>query len=95
MASSGRPARPDRRQCLANEVLAGFLWMSLDLPEDTDLDEIKQLALDLAERMRAGGNEAVIAAQLEFVQRHQFCRPVDVARLMVVARRTVTLLTDA
>ena len=69
--------------------------MSLDLPEDTDLDEIKQLAQDLAERMRAGGNEAVIAAQLEFVQRHQFCRPVDVTRLMVVANRTVTLLTDA
>ena len=94
-AQSIRHGRPDRRQRLANEVVAGFLWMSLDLPDDTNLHEIKQLALDLGQRIRSGGNESVIAAQLEYVQRNQFCRPVDPARLMVVAKRAVALFIDA
>jgi hypothetical protein len=90
-----RQVRPDRRQRVVNEVMAGFLWMSLDPPDDTNLDEIKQLALDLAQRIRAGGNESEIAAQLEYVQRHQLCRPVDPARLKGIARRAVAFLTDA
>jgi len=92
---ASRPARPDRRQRVANEVMAGFLWMSLDLPDDANLDEIKELACDLAQRLGAGGNETVIAAHLEYVQRNQFCRPADPARLMIVAKRAVALLTDA
>jgi len=94
-AQSSRQVRPDRRQRVVNEVMAGFLWMSLDPPDDTNLDEIKQLALDLTQRIRAGGNETEIAAQLEYVQRNQLCRPVNSARLMTIAKRAVALLTDA
>src|SRR5688572_15141712 len=80
------------RRKLVEEVVAGFLWMMLDIPEDTTLDEVTSLAQQLVTRIQQGDDEALIQAWLDNMQRHHLCRPADAAMLRDLACRAVTLV---
>ena len=62
-APSLRPAHGAKtkfhpRMELLDEVVAGLLWMQLDLPDDTTRDEMEKLAHRLVLRIQGGANEA-------------------------------------
>lgn len=89
-APSRRKFNPRRE--LVEEVVAGFLWMALDIPEDTTLDEVTSLAGQLVARIQQGDGEVLIQVRLDDMQRHYLCRPADAAILRDLACRTVTLV---
>ncbi len=80
---------------ILDEVVAGIFWMSLDLPEDASRDEMEEFARHLAHRVRSGAGESAIAAEIDFLQRGQFCRPLDSARAVELARRAIAIVKAA
>lgn len=96
IASIPTPAPPGRvrynpRRDLTDEALAGLLWMSLDVPEDTTLDEMKSVAQQLGQLIRCGAGEALVESQLDYWQRLHFCRFVKADQLRALARRAIKL----
>lgn len=83
--------RYNPRRDLADEALAGLLWMSLDIPQDTTLEEVKEIAQQLAQLIRCGAGESLVQAQLEYWQREHFCRPASADMLLCLARRVIPL----
>ena len=59
------------RYSILNEVIAGFLWMEMDLPRDASRDEIEELALRLISSIKAKADEHVIECDLIDFQREQ------------------------
>ena len=78
-----QPARSDMLQ----EVVAGFLWMQLDLPEDVRREEIDNFAHHLVARIRAGADEDSVERELAILQCGQLCRPLNRLALRALARR--------
>ena len=95
-----RPLRDRRikfhpRLDILEEVVAGLLWLQLDLPQDASRDEIEDLARHLVTRIRGDAGEAAIEAELTALQGLRFCRPANPAALRALARRLVTAVRGA
>ena len=80
---------------ILDEVVAGMFWMALDPPDDACREEMEEFARHLAHRVRSGAGESAIAAEIDFLQRGQFCRPSDSERAAELARRTIALVKAA
>jgi len=89
-APQGR-VRYNPRRDMTDEALAGLLWMSLDVPEDTTLDEMKSVAQQLGQLIRCGAGAALVESQLDYWQRLHFCRFVKADQLRALARRAIKL----
>ena len=95
---SGNPARKTRfhpRLEILDEVVAGFLWMQLDLPEDISHGELEGFAHRLVAVIQAGAGEAEIAAIIAELQFGQLCRPGNPAAIHDVARRAIATVKGA
>ncbi|HEY4077304.1 MAG TPA: hypothetical protein VGM26_10285 [Rhizomicrobium sp.] len=77
------------RQEILDEVVAGLLWMQLDLPGDDSRDEIEDFAHRLISRIRGGAPEASIAAEIAALQSHRFCRPANLPVIRDLAQRSM------
>jgi hypothetical protein len=83
------------RQEILDEVVAGLLWMQLDLPRDVGRDEIETFAHRLVTRIRGGANESAIIADIAGLQSHQFCRPADLPVIRDLAQRSMMAVRGA
>lgn len=83
--------RYNPRRELTDEALAGVLWMSLDVPQETTLEEVKEIAQQLAQLIRCGAGESLVEAQLAYWQREHFCLPANADKLRALARRVIPL----
>jgi hypothetical protein len=83
-----------RREIL-DEVVAGFLWMQLNLPEDVSRDELEAFARRLIVRIAAGASQAATESEIAALQRSQFCRPVDPATVCSLAMRSMAAVKSA
>jgi|SRR5579859_6239353 len=77
------------RQEVLDEVVAGFLWIYLDLPADITRVEIEHLTRGLISRIRTGADEAAITLALITHQRCEYDRPADANVIRKLARRIV------
>ena len=77
---------------LMDQVVAGFLWMSLNLPEDVSRREMEVLAHQLVMRIRADTDRAALEHAVALLQLEQFCRPPNFAAIRDVVRRTVNVV---
>ena len=89
-AAGGRPSRdfsfkPD----LMDQVVAGMLWMSLDLPEDVSRGEMETIAHQLVLRIRARFDQGALEREIASLQREQFCRPPNFTAIRAVIARAV------
>lgn len=92
--NAGWHARYSPRRELLDEVLAGFLWMSLDPPEETSIDELKIVARKLAMNIRAGAREDDVSHQLERLQKSYFSRKPRPEVLRAIAKVSIGLVED-
>lgn len=74
---------------LMDQVVAGLLWMSLDLPEDVSRREVEVLAHDLVLRIRADTDRSVLEQGIALLQLRQFSRPPNFAAIREGVRRAV------
>ena len=84
-------ARPSRGFApeLVDQVVAGLLWMSLDLPDDVSRPEMEMLAHRLVLRIRADTDKAALEQDVALLQLEQFCRPPNFPAIRDVVRRAV------
>ncbi len=96
-AAAHYPLRKKRfcsRVSLLDEIVAGFLWMHLDLPEDVTRDEIESFARHVIVRINFGADEAAVERELAMFQFNQFCRPVKRDIVRALARRSIAAVTS-
>lgn len=80
---------------ILDEVVAGLLWMQLDLPGDVDRDEMQGLANRLVSRIRAGAGETAIATEIAELQSGRFCRPANLPVIRDLTRRSIEAVRGA
>jgi hypothetical protein len=90
-----RKTRFNPRLGILDEVVAGFLWMQLDLPEDTSRSELEGFAHRLVGRIQAGDGEAAIAGEIADLQSGQLCRPANPFVVCQLARRAIAAVNGA
>jgi len=87
---SGGKRRFKPRCDILNEVVAGLIWIQLDLPENVSRYELETFAYRLVQRIIANASVRAVEEELTFLQRDQFCRPVKEAVIRELARRTIS-----
>jgi hypothetical protein len=93
-----RPAAPihahktrfNPRAGILDEVVAGLLWMTLDLPRDVSRPELENFAHQLVARIKFGASEIAIETQIAFLQSNQLGRPVDPEAIHGLANRVIS-----
>ncbi len=65
------------RADILDEVVAGLLWMTLDLPSDISRPELETFAHQLVTRIKFGAGASSIEDAIAFLQSDQLGRPVD------------------
>jgi hypothetical protein len=84
-----RKIRFQPRLDVLDEVVAGLLWVQLDLPDDISRVEIESVARRLVARIKADGDQTAIENELTILQRDQFCRPANQAAIRDLAQRSM------
>ena len=87
---SGGKRRFKPRCDILNEVVAGLIWIQLDLPENVSRYELETFAYRLVQRIIANASVRAVEEELTFLQRDQFCRPIKEAVIRELARRTIS-----
>jgi hypothetical protein len=87
-----RKIRFNPRADVLDEVVAGFLWMQLNLPERVSRTEIQQFAHRLVTRIKARADQSEVEREIRDLQ-YQFCRPADPAAISDLARRSLMAVT--
>lgn len=83
------------RADILDEVVAGLLWMTLDLPQDVSRQELEGFAHQLVARLQFGASACVIESEIASLQCGQLGRPAnreairDLAGRVVAAVKTV------
>lgn len=91
--NTGRPAaRAHRtkfhpRAGILDEVVAGLLWMALDLPQDISRPELESFAHLLVTRIRFGADEAIVESEIAVLQSDQLGRPANCEAIHALAGR--------
>jgi hypothetical protein len=70
-------ARFNPRASILDEVVAGLLWMSLDLPQDVSRPELESFARQMVSRIRFGASDSAIESEIAFLQSEQLGRPAN------------------
>ena len=83
------------RMDLLGEVVAGLLWMQLDLPDDTTRDEMEKLAHRLVLRIQGGAGDAAIAVEIAGLQNSQLGRPANLPLIRDLACRAIAIVQGA
>jgi hypothetical protein len=91
-APVSRRLRYHPRSDILDEVIAGFIWMDLNLPDDASLPELERFAHRLIARIRSHANQAAVESELTVLQKIQFCRAADPAVIRNLASRSIAIV---
>jgi hypothetical protein len=83
-------ARFNPRADILDEVVAGLLWMTLDLPQDISRPELETFAHQLVARIKFGACEIAVESEIAFLQSDQLGRPVNQEAVHGLAGRVMT-----
>ena len=94
------PARPagasahktkfNPRASILDEVVAGLLWMSLDLPQDISRPELETFAHQLVTRIKFGASAIAVESEITFLQSDQLGRPANHDAIHGLAGRVIS-----
>jgi hypothetical protein len=79
-----------QKRDLLREVIAGFLWISLDLPDDTTGEELDAIAEQLVVDITGGSDETTVIAELMQFQCKCFCKAPNLSNITSLARRAIS-----
>ncbi len=65
------------RADILTEVVAGLLWMTLDLPQDVSRPELETVAHHLVSQIKFGAGETAVESQIAVLQSDQLGRPAN------------------
>ena len=88
-ADLARRARFNPRAGILDEVIAGLLWMSLDLPADVSRLELESFAHHLVIQIQAGAAESEIEQEIAALQSGQLCRPANPEMIQGLVLRAI------
>jgi len=91
-AAVSRRLRYHPRSDILDEVIAGFIWMGLNLPDDASLPELENFARRLIARIRSHASQAAVESELTVLQKVQFCGAVDPAVIRSLASRSIAIV---
>ena len=77
------------RSDILDEVVAGLLWITLDLPHDVSRPELEAFAHQLVGRIKFGASETAIESEIIFLQSGQLGRPADQDAIHTLAGRVI------
>lgn len=75
------------RADILDEVVAGLLWITLDLPADVSRREIEAFAHHLVARIKFGAGEAMVEREIVVLQSDQLGRSVNHDAIHTLAGR--------
>jgi hypothetical protein len=84
-----------RRNELMVEVIAGWLWMQLNLPNDITRVEMESYARKLVGQIRVGPRDLAVAGLIAALQADQLCRPARLPGLRELADRVKMVVVSA
>jgi len=91
-ATVSRRLRYHPRSDILDEVIAGFIWMDLNLPDDASLPELESFAHRLIARIRSNASQAAVESELTVLQKVQFCGAADPAVIRSLASRFIAIV---
>jgi hypothetical protein len=77
------------RASILDEVVAGLLWMSLDLPQDISRPELEAFAHQLVTRIKFGASASAVESEITFLQSDQLGRPANHDAIHGLAGRVI------
>lgn len=77
------------RADILDEVVAGLLWMALDLPPDVSRPELESFAHQLVAHVRFGACAAALENDIAFLQSEQLGRPANRDAIRTLAIRII------
>jgi len=83
-----------RRDVLC-EVVAGFLWMALEIPKDFSKEDIEDIALRLIAKIRAGSTAAQVEREMLALQRSHLHRFGNAQNIRLIAPRLLSIVGPA
>ena len=75
--ASAHKTKFNPRASILDEVVAGLLWMTLDLPQDISRPELETFAHQLVTRIKFGASAAAVESEITFLQSDQLGRPAN------------------
>jgi len=77
------------RSDILDEVVAGLLWITLDLPQDVSRPELEAFAHQFVGCIKFGASETAIESEIIFLQSGQLGRPADQDAIHTLAGRVI------
>ncbi len=87
-----RKGREISRSLILEQVVAGILWMSLDLPADVSRGELEALAHRLIALIRADAPESEIGAEFLLLYVDKFSRSANSSLIRSLIRRAESIV---
>ncbi len=78
-----------------DEVVAGLLWMALDLPQDVSRPELEGFAHRLVSCIRIGASEAAVEREITGLQSGQLGRPANPAAIHRLTGRVMDAVRNS
>lgn len=94
-SAHGYRAKFNPRAEILDEVVAGLLWMTLNLPQDVSRLELEGFAHQLVSRIRIGANAAAVEREIVGLQCGQLGRPANPAAIHGLAGRVMDAVRNS
>src|SRR5579862_7852928 len=80
---------------IKGEAVAGHLWMQLNVPKDASRDELERYARDLIGGIDCDGSQDAVERQIRILQVQKLCRPLNLATIPELARKSIAVARSA
>ena len=90
-----RKRRYAPRRNLLCEVVAGFLWMALEIPKEFSKEDVEDIAIRLIAKIRAGSTASQIEQEMLALQRSRLHRFGNVQNIHLIAPRLLSVVGPA
>ena len=87
-----RTGREISRTHILNQIIAGIMWLSLDLPTDVSREELEALAHRLIALIRAGPRGSSIKTEFQILYVETFNRSTDASRIQCLIQRAESIV---
>jgi hypothetical protein len=77
---------------IAQESIAGLIWLHLDLPDDASRQEVEAFAAVLIGPISRGLTPESLEDKIRWLQSQRFCRISSPERIRILARRCIALM---
>ena len=83
------------RADILDEVVAGLLWMALDLPQDVSRPELERFAHRLVSHIRVGASETAVEREIVCLQSDQLGRPANPTAIHCLTGRVMRAVKNS